>query len=50
MLPEASRVGAGRFCAFLISILGEGVRSPKLFLGFNSRGVYRDCLSPFSTY
>jgi hypothetical protein len=35
MLPEASRVGADRFCVFLIISLGEGVPSPppkKIFL------------------
>lgn len=45
MLPEASRVGAGRFYTFLIIILGKGVCSPKWFGGFNSDG---DCLSPSS--
>lgn len=52
MLPEASRVGAGRFCTYfiIIIILGKGVCSPKLFGGFNSDGVYGNCLSPSSAY
>lgn len=51
MLPEASRVGAGRFCTFIIIILGERDGILRNRLGFfNSDRLYGDCLSSSSAY
>lgn len=51
MLPEASRVGAGRFCTFFkLLFWGKGCVPPKSFGGFNSDRLYGDCLSSSSSY
>lgn len=52
MLPEASRVGTGRFCTFFfIIILGERDGILRNRLGFfNSDRLYGDCLSSSSAY
>lgn len=49
MLPEASRVGAGRFCTYFFYSGKRGV-FPQTVGGFNSDGVYGNCLSPSSAY